>query len=274
MQEHFRTNKGILYQGDCLDLLKTIHSEVVDCVFADPPFNIGKDYRTGYDDNRNFFEYYEWCAEWIAECSRVLKPGGSFFLYALPELNIRFANILNNHLDFRHWIALSMKGTFRRGKRLYPAHYSLLYYTKGEPNVFNYLRTPIPTCRHCGKEIPDYGGHREKMNSNGVNLSDFWADTSPNRHKKFKVRSGVNELKLIIPERAILMSTNQNDVVLDPFGGGGTTYHAAQLHNRRWIGIELYDYEYIRERMDKFFPLFVETQLEFELDEILDAQFV
>src|SRR5205823_5986217 len=94
--------------------------------------------------------------------------------YATPELNIRFGNILNNLLEFRHWIAVSMKGTFKRGNRLYPAHYSLLYYTKGEPKTFNNLRTPIPTCRHCGGEIPDYGGHREKQNRNwiGVELYD------------------------------------------------------------------------------------------------------
>ena len=109
---------------------------------------------------------------------------------------------MGEQLDFRHWIALTMKGTYPRGKKLYPAHYALLYYTRGTPRVFNKLRLPIETCRHCGREIRDYGGHRNKMNPEGVNLTDFWTDTSPNRHKKFKVRPGVNELKLVIPERA------------------------------------------------------------------------
>ena len=49
------------------------------------------------------------------------------------------------------------------------------------------------------------------MNPEGLNLTDFWEDTSPNRHRKFKVRPGVNELKLVIPERAILMSSNPRD---------------------------------------------------------------
>ena len=46
--------------------------------------------------------------------------------------------------------------------------------TRGTPRVFSRLRLPIETCRHCGGEIRDYGGHRNKMNSAGVNLTDFW----------------------------------------------------------------------------------------------------
>ena len=94
--------------------------------------------------------------------------------------------------------AVSLKGGYRRSKKLYPAHCGLLYYTKGEPATFNAVRVPIPACRHCGGEIKDYGGHRDKLNPEGLNLTDFWEDTSPNRHKKFKVRPGVNELKLTI----------------------------------------------------------------------------
>lgn len=248
------TQNGVLFQEDCLKLLPLIREGSIDCIFADPPFNIGKDYKNGYDDKRQSEEFIIWCKEWISQCSRILKTGGSFFIYATPELNIKFGNILNESLSFRHWIALTMKGTFRRGLRLYPAHYSLLYYTKGEPKTFNFLRTPIPTCRHCKGEIPDYGGHRGSLNPSGLNLTDFWTDTSPNRHRKFKVRPGVNELKLIIPERAILISTNENDVVLDPFGGGGSTFQAAEKNKRNWIGIEKYDCKYIQRKLQEEFP--------------------
>lgn len=170
-------------------------------------------------------------------------------MYATPELNIQFGHFLMGLLNFRHWIALTMKGTYKRGNRLYPAHYSLLYYTKGEPKTFNNLRTAIPTCRHCHGEIPDYGGHRDKINAEGLNLTDFWTDTLPNRHSKFKVRPGVNELKLMIPQRAILMSTNEGDIVLDPFGGGGSTFQAAERSRRNWIGVELHDCQHIRKRL-------------------------
>lgn len=261
---YLKTRLGALFSGDCLDILRLMKPEAVDCVFADPPFNLGKDYKNGFDDKVSEAAYFEWCREWIKECARVLKPGGAFFLYALPELAIRFAGFMNERLTFRHWIALSMKGSYSRGKKLYPAHYALLYYTRGEPNTFNRLRLPIPTCRHCGGEIKDYGGHRDKLNPEGLNITDFWDDTSPNRHKKFKVRPGVNELKYMIPERAILISTNEGDLILDPFGGGGSSYEVAERNNRNWIGIELYDCAHIKQRFEERFPLFLRPRTAFD----------
>lgn len=244
--------------------MRSLRSEAVDCIFADPPFNLGKDYKNGFNDKVAAAAYFKWCRQWIEEGARILKPGGAFFLYALPELAIKFAPMLGEELEFRHWIALTMKGTYRRGKRLYPAHYALLYYTKGEPRVFNEVRTPIPICRHCGGEIRDYGGHRDKMNPKGVNLTDFWDDTSPNRHAKFKVRPGVNELKITIPHRAILIATEPDDIVFDPFGGGGSTFQAAETLHRNWIGSELYDCAAIKSRFSERLPLSLRREPSFD----------
>jgi len=268
MKPFLTTNHGVLFSQDCLKILANMRSQAIDCVFADPPFNLGKDYKNGFNDKVAQAKYFDWCREWIHECSRVLKPGGAFFLYATPELAVKFAQFMGERLTFRHWIALTMKGTYSRGKKLYPAHYALLYYTRGEPKIFNRVRTPIPTCRHCKKELKDYGGHRDKLNPTGLNLTDFWEDTSPNRHAKFKVRPGVNELKLIIPERAILISTNPNDIVMDPFGGGGSTFQAAEKNHRHWIGTELYDCPHIENRLSESFPLSVRKEPSFNYKEL------
>ena len=146
-----------------------------------------------------------------------------------------------------------MKGTFPRGNKLYPAHYALLYFTKGTPKTFNRVRLPIPTCRHCGKDIKDYGGHRKYLNPAGLNLTDIWDDTSPARHSKNKSRWHVNELKPTIPERCIQISTNPCDIVLDPFGGGGSTYVTAERLHRFWIGTEIGPCEPILERFEREF---------------------
>jgi site-specific DNA-methyltransferase (adenine-specific) len=82
-------------------------------------------------------------------------------------------------MQFRHSIAIEMKSCLPIPGRLYPAHYSLLYFTKGRPKTFRKIRTPIETCRHCGGEIRDYGGHRGAMNPLGVNLKDVWTDIPP-----------------------------------------------------------------------------------------------
>jgi site-specific DNA-methyltransferase (adenine-specific) len=273
MSKPFLTTKhGVLYERDCLELLGSMKSDSIDTVFADPPFNLGKNYANGFDDRISESDYLDWCRRWLNECCRVTKPGGSVFIYATPELAIHFGGILNEKLTFRHWIALTMKGTYRRGNKLYPAHYALLYYVKGDPKTFNGLRVPIPACRHCGKDIKDYGGHRDKLNPAGLNLTDFWEDTSPNRHRKFKVRPGVNELKLMIPERSILLSTNEGDVVFDPFGGGGATYQAAEANGRFWIGSELYDANQCKKRLTEEFPQSVGKRPKFAYGKIVEGK--
>lgn len=272
IEPYLTTKNGYLFEADCLEIMRSLKSKIFDCIFADPPFNLGKNYNNGYNDNLEDQDYYEWCHEWIKEGSRLIKPGGAFFIYGTPEIAIRFAGYLNELMNFRHWIALTMKGTYRRGNKLYPAHYALLYYTKGVPKTYNNLRVPIPACRHCGGDIKDYGGHRNKLNPEGLNLTDFWEDTSPNRHKKFKVRKGVNELKLVIPERAILISTNENDLIFDPFGGGGSTYQAAETHKRKWIGTELYDCHHIKKRMTENHPKSIGKKPRFKYERLFKSE--
>lgn len=256
MKPVLTTTHGALFQADCLDLLPRVRSESVHGVFADPPFNLGKNYGNGFHDAWNAeAAYLEWCYRWIDECCRVLVPGGALFIYALPRWAYMFAAHLTPAMQFRHWIALSMKGTYPRGRTLYPAHYALLYFTKGDPRVYNRVRVPVPTCRHCGGDLKDYGGHRKALNPAGLNLTDFWDDTSPNRHRGSKAWPGINELKPMIPARAIAMATNESDLVLDPFGGGGSTYQEAQRLGRYWIGGELGDTSAIRHRFERFAPL-------------------
>jgi site-specific DNA-methyltransferase (adenine-specific) len=133
--------------------------------------------------------------------------------------------------------------------RLYPSHYSLLYYTNGKPRVFDRPRVPVPTCRHCGGDIKDYGGHRNKLHPDGLNLTDVWVDIPPVRHRRTK-RRGANELSEKLLERVITISTVEGDLVLDPFGGSGTTYAVAERMHRNWLGIELGDTEPIMARLE------------------------
>jgi site-specific DNA-methyltransferase (adenine-specific) len=246
------TEFGALYSADCLEVLPFLNDATVDTVFADPPFNLGKTYGAKVDDNRPQDEYIAWCEKWISECVRVLKPGGSFFLYNIPRWNILLGAYLTElGLTFRHWIAVSIKFGLPIPGRLYPCHYSLLYYCKGDkPKTFRNIRTPIKTCRHCGGEIRDYGGHRHAMNPKGVNLTDVWDDIPPVRHWKFKSKKRkANQLSTKLLTRVVELSTRKGDVVLDPFGGSGTTFDVCERRERHWIGMELENCDVIIERL-------------------------
>jgi site-specific DNA-methyltransferase (adenine-specific) len=136
--------------------------------FADPPFNLGKKYSSNIDDDRASHDYLAWCQQWLDEMVRVLKPGGSLFLWNLPKWNLPLGAYLGGKLTFRHWIAVDIKYSLPIQKRLYPSHYSLLYFVKGDkPAIFHPDRAPIPCCRHCGGELRDYGGYKDKMNPKG-----------------------------------------------------------------------------------------------------------
>jgi site-specific DNA-methyltransferase (adenine-specific) len=234
------TRLGTLYRGDCMELFRALDHESVDLVFADPPFNLNKKYKSQINDNVAEHEYLAWMRAWLLECARVLRPGGSFFLWNLPRWNYRAASMLDGLLSFRHWISVDIKYTLPIPGRLYPSHYSLLYFCKGKkPSVFHPDRLPMPVCPSCFADLRDYGGYKDRMNPKGVNLPDVWTDIPPVRHAKYKRREGVNELSIKLLDRVIELASNEGDLVLDPFGGAGTTYVVCELKARKWIGIEL-----------------------------------
>jgi site-specific DNA-methyltransferase (adenine-specific) len=235
-----KTSLGELYQADCLKVMKTMASETVDLAFADPPFNLGKEYGSKVNDSKAEHEYLAWCKIWLDELVRVVKPGGSLFLWNLPKWNLILGPQLAEKMTFRHWIAVDIKYSLPISSRLYPSHYSLLYFIKGKKAaIFHPDRIPTPCCRHCGGELRDYGGYKDKMNPKGVNLSDVWTDIPPVRHKRHK-RRAANALSLKAMDRIISMASDPGSLVFDPFGGSGTTYAAAELLERRWIGSELH----------------------------------
>jgi len=247
----FRTSLGVVFNADCMSVLPSIRDSSVDTVFADPPFNLDKQYGSKVNDNLTENAYLDWSKIWISQCIRVLKPGGAFFLYNLPKWNIPLGAFLNEEgMLFRHWVAVNIKLSLPIPGRLYPSHYSLLYYTKGKPRTFRKIRTPIKVCRHCSKELKDYGGHRNAMNPNGVNLTDVWDDIPPVRHRKFKSeKRSENQLSTKLVNRVVQMTTRPGGVVLDPFGGSGTTFDVCERANRYWIGIEKESCEAIVERL-------------------------
>ena len=242
------TELGRLYEGDSLRMLRDLPSDSVDLAFADPPFNLAKEYSSKMDDSIPESSYLAWCKQWIAEMVRVLKPGGSIFIYNLPKWNIPCgAYLMDLGMTFRHWITIDMKYALPISGRLYPSHYSMLYYVKGpRPNIFHPDRLPIECCKNCGKEQKDYGGYKNKMNPKGINITDVWTDIPPVRHSKYKTRDA-NELSLKLMDRVLNIASDPDSVVLDPFGGAGTTFIAAEVLGRKWIGMEL-DCDSILER--------------------------
>ena len=223
--------------GDSIEEMRKIPDNSIDMTFADPPFNLNKKYGN-YKDKKTADDYINWCEQWLTEMVRITKPTGSILVHNIPKWLIYFANHLNRIAIFKHWIAWdSMSAPL--GKTLLPAHYGILFYTKIPKGFkFHELRSPHKKCRTCGEMIKDYGGKKSQINPHGTLLSDVWADIHRIRHN---TRRDAHPCQLPEPllERLILLTTNEGDVVLDPFIGAGTTALAAKRLGRNFIGIDI-----------------------------------
>lgn len=187
--------------GDSLVLLKELPDKSVDLIFADPPYNVGKDYGESTDDEKPVDAYVDWCKQWFSECRRVSK----YAVVITPS--IVYVPEWVGRIERTHkvivWVKENNCSRNYIGKTSgYQCYEPILVY--GKPNkcilrdVYNY---PISI-------QPEAEGH-----------------PCP------------KPLKLL--KRIVGDFTNENDIVLDPFLGSGTTALAAKLLNRKYIGFEI-----------------------------------
>lgn len=240
-----------LLQGDCLTQLATLPDNSIDFVFADPPYNLKKEYR-GYSDDLDIEEYFSWCDKWISEIARVLRPGGTFALLNIPLWSIRHFLHLETVLEFQNWIvwdALSFPV-----RMIMPAHYTILCFTKGNPR-------PLPGLTGYAGQVDIANGltafqaltpleegfclrsqcisrrTRLGINDRGI-LSDIWWDIHRLKHNTRRVDHPC-QLPPQLMYRLIALFTQPGEIVLDCFNGAGTSTLAAHQIGRRYIGIEL-----------------------------------
>ena len=241
-----------IYNQDCLEGLRQLEDETVDLAFADPPFNIGYDYDR-YDDNRTSQDYLGWCRQWLGEIVRALTPTGTFWLAIGDEYaaELKVAMQQEFQLTCRSWViwyytfGVNCKNKFSR------SHAHLFHMVKDAKTfTFNVDAIRVPSARQLV-----YGDRR--ANPKGRLPDDTWIlrpqdladgfqsdeDTwyFPRVAGTFKERAGWHGCQM--PEqllgRIIRACSNPGDLVLDPFGGSGTTLAVAKKLSRGYIGFEL-----------------------------------
>ncbi|MBM4083812.1 MAG: site-specific DNA-methyltransferase, partial [Planctomycetes bacterium] len=237
----------VVVRGDAVQVLRKYPDKSVDLVFADPPYNLEKQYAR-YRDERDERHYIEWCNSWLKEYARILKPTGCLYVLNLPRWTMYHAAFLNQHLHFQNWIvwdALSEP----RGK-LMPAHYGLLFYTKQPKGfTFNYEEVGrIDARSYCLR-----GSCIRRRKAAGADekepLTDIWWDVHRIKHKRDRDYHPC-QLPEELMERIIRLSTNEGDIVLDAMCGTGTTAVTAVKLGRRYVAIDL-DETYVRLTREK-----------------------
>lgn len=234
--------------GDSIEVMRTLKPESIDFIFADPPYKLSNDGFTvksgravsvnkgDWDKSSGFEADLEFHEEWIRACKNLLTSNGSIMIsgtyhsiykcgFLLQKLGFR---IINDIAWFKPNGAPALAG-----RNFTASHETVIWASKSEnsKHTFNY------------KLSKNWESDSDSIKRPDKQMRSVWMiPSTPKREKGFGPHPTQKPLELL--NRAILLCTNPNDLVLDPFCGSGTTGVAAITHHRRFIGIDL-DSKYI-----------------------------
>jgi DNA modification methylase len=214
--------------GDSLIELGNIKTGSVDLIVADPPYNLGKDYGNNHDI-QGFDEYISFSRDWLGQANRILKPTGTLYVF----MGFRFISYLYDILDrelqmfFNSWIVWHYTQGMGKTKGFSPRHDDILMFTKSTDFKFNLDNVRVPQKYY-----------RERNNMRGANPGDVWEFSHVHYCNGNRQNHPTQKPEGVI-ERMVLASSDENDLVADPFLGSGTTLRVCQQLGRRAIGIEI-----------------------------------
>lgn len=235
-----------LFEGKVERLLLELEDESIDCIFADPDYNVGVEYQ-GHSYTRKFGSYIADCIGWAKECERVLKPDGNFFIVNYPKNN---AYLRVRYLDEAFFAVHEYVWVYRqnighsRGK-LTTAHRSILHCVKSRTNRFYRDAVAVPYENPNDRRIRKLmeGGSKGRVPYSW--LSGYDPDEGP--WFEFNLVKNVSRSKSFhscqIPEPLSEMlfkaTTQAGDVVLVLFGGAGSELVVAERLGLNWVCAEV-----------------------------------
>lgn len=233
-----------IYNDEFFDFIKKVDDNSVDLLLTDPPYNMNKEY---WDKFKNTEDFLDFTYRWIDECIPKLKENGSIYIFNNP-FNSAFilTHLYEKGLYYKNTIIWNRKDGIASSKKRYNQNQEqILFFTKNEKNyTFNFddIREPYDSTERieaAKKKGIIKNGKRWFPNENGKLCSDVWHYSSE-RHKN-KVNGKVIKMEHVTPkpkdliERIIKASSNEGDIVMDPFVGIGTTAIVAKKINRGFI---------------------------------------
>jgi DNA modification methylase len=261
-----------IYCGDCYDVLHDPYPAAgsVDLIYADPPFFSQKNYEVIWgdaDEVRSFKDrwegginhYIEWMKPRLRKCHQVLKPTGSMYLHCDQHANARLRILMDEMFDIEHrkgFFQNEIIWHYRRWSaattRFQKMHDTIFWYSKSGDHTFNKIYQPYSqpeviedTVRGvvAGKlvRLKDKKGEfikRTKPNL-GVVMHDVWNDINFIGPTDSERQGYPTQKPEALLERIIKASSNEGDIVLDPFCGCGTTVSVAKRLGRRFIGVDI-----------------------------------
>ena len=240
-EENKCSSNSLAILGDSISVLKKMKSKSVQLIFADAPYNIGKNCGNNRDKWESIEAYIDWCKTWIDECMRVLSDTGTmYFMTAtqhMPYLDV-FVSEKYNVLCRIVW-AYDSSGV--QSKKIYGSLYEpilMINKSKKDSYTFNYEDILVEAKTGAKRKLIDYRKNPPQPYSTEKVPGNVW-DFNRVRFKMDEYENHPTQKPEVLLERIIKASSNPGDVILDPFSGSYTTSAVAVRLGRIGVGIEL-----------------------------------
>lgn len=244
IEEH--NSQSLVALGDSTVFLKQIRTNSVQLIFADAPYNIGKNFGNNYDKWESVNDYVFWCEEWLDECMRVLSETGTlYFMTAtqhMPYLDVYMSekyNVLSR-------IIWKYDSSGVQSKKMFGSLYEPILMVSKSKNIYTFNGNDILVEAKTGAErgLIDYRKDPPRPYNTRKLPGNVW-EFPRVRYKMDEYENHPTQKPEALLERIIRVSSNKGDVVLDPFSGSFTTSCVAVRLKRRAIGIDIND-EYFK----------------------------
>jgi site-specific DNA-methyltransferase (adenine-specific) len=233
--------------GDALQVLSDEISDAsIDLIFADPPYNIGKDFNGRKDKWASDEEYHEWCYRWIDLCVRKLRPTGSLYLMAATQNMPHFDIYLSKKLHILSRIVWFYDSSGVQAKKYFGSLYEPILFCVKDKKQYTFNADDILIEARTGAErkLIDYRKPVPSVYNTKKVPGNVW-EIPRVRYRMDEYENHPTQKPIALLERIILASSNPGDLVLDPFSGTFTTSFVAQKWGRQSIGLEIEE-EYVK----------------------------
>lgn len=244
-----------VFLGDFFELVKEVEDGVIDCIITDPPYLIGYDH---WD-----YQSAEFHDNWLKECYRIMKPGGtiwSFMAYCSKDgkelIGEKFCSIVKKYfnVDYRNTIIWARQKGRGSSKHLKSLREDVYYATKPKGKItWNSLQTLREVIAPYVKDGKPRGWFLDEFGNRvrWTGLGNVMTYSAPQWNGILEPQWHSAQKPILLIDRLIRLSSNEVDLILDPFSGSGSCSIACLLNHRNFVGMEINE-EYHKKYLERF----------------------
>ena len=240
-EENMRNNNSLAILGESLAVLKKMKDKSVQLIFADAPYNIGKDFGNNSDKWESVHAYIEWCKTWIDECMRILSDTGSMYFMTATQHMSYLDVYVSEKYNVLCRIIWSYDSSGVQSKKMYGSLYEpilMINKNKKASYIFNHEDILVEARTGAKRKLIDYRKNPPQPYSTEKVPGNVW-NFNRVRFKMDEYENHPTQKPEALLERIVKASSNPGDVVLDPFSGSFTTSAMAVRLGRVGVGIDL-----------------------------------